>query len=150
MVSNSSYLFLGPTYKLIYTHILSQATRLYFHIICVMPQCFNPVVCILFDVIIYCNILHNHHWYIVWRSQGACLISLLWQAITEVIWLLYSERNTNSAEKLAWMKWGIGLDFDDCKLDSYLADDTVVRNLVMHHISLKSTSFSHRNHSHIY
>lgn len=32
-------------------------------------------------------------------------------AITEVILLLYSEGNMNSAEKLDWMKQRIGLDF---------------------------------------
>lgn len=32
-------------------------------------------------------------------------------AITEVIWLLYSERSINSEEKLDLMKEGIGLDF---------------------------------------
>ena len=45
------------------------------------------------------------------EKPGSVSDLLAMTAITEVIWLLYLERNMNSAEKLDWMKQGIGLDF---------------------------------------
>lgn len=43
------------------------------------------------------------------EKPGSVSDLLAMAARTEMIWLMYSERNMNSAEKLDWMKYGIGL-----------------------------------------
>lgn len=45
------------------------------------------------------------------EKPGSMSDLLAMTAIIEVIWLLFLDRNINSAEKLDWMKEEIGLDF---------------------------------------